>query len=137
VVGLTVETVLLLPPAALVATIQLSRDVSSGAFDARTYGLLVVAGIITTVPLLAFAAATRRLPLATIGFLQYIAPTGQFLLAVLAYGEAFTRTHAISFGCIWTALAIFSLSSLRAYRVRNGAREPEVEAAIPATPLPE
>jgi len=135
-VGLTVETMLLLPPALVVAGIQFSHDVRGSAFDTHTYALLVLAGIITTVPLLAFAAATRRLPLATIGFLQYLAPTGQFLLAVLAYGETFTRDHAISFGCIWTALAIFSLGSLGRYRARN-ARGFDVKGPVTAEPLPE
>jgi chloramphenicol-sensitive protein RarD len=135
-VGLTVETMLLLPPALVVAGIQFSYDLRASAFDMPTYALLVLAGIVTTVPLLAFAAAARRLPLATIGFLQYLAPTGQFLLAVLAYGEEFTRDHAVSFGCIWTALAIFSLGSLRRYRSRN-VRGFDAKAPVTAEPLPE
>jgi chloramphenicol-sensitive protein RarD len=126
---------LLLPPALVVAGIQFAHDVRASAFNTPTYALLVLAGIITTVPLLAFAAAARRLPLATIGFLQYLSPTGQFLLAVLAYGEAFTRDHAISFGCIWAALGIFSLGSVRAYRARN-ARPLDVQPAMIAEPLP-
>jgi chloramphenicol-sensitive protein RarD len=134
-VGLTVETMLLVPPALVVAGVQFSHDVRASAFDTPTYALLVLAGVITTVPLLAFAAAARRLPLATIGFLQYLSPTGQFLLAVLAYGEAFTRDHAISFGCIWAALGIFSLGSVRAYRARN-AGSIDVKPAMLAEPLP-
>ncbi len=142
-VGLTVETTLLLPPALGVAAWFLWRDAAAGTLGAGTFALLVLAGIITTVPLLAFAAAARRLPLATIGFLQYIAPTGQFLLAVLLYGEPFTTTHAISFGCIWTALAIFSASSLQEYRRRASlnagyaAAAGAGTAAAPVTPLPE
>lgn len=135
-VGLTVETMFLLPPALVVAGTQFAHDVRASAFDMQTYALLVLAGIITTVPLLAFAAAARRLPLATIGFLQYLSPTGQFLLAVLAYGEAFTRDHAISFSCIWAALVIFSLSSVRAYRARS-VPPIDVNPAMIAEPLPE
>ncbi len=136
VVGLTVETSLLFPAAIVVAGWYLVRDGMGGGMDARTYMLLVISGIITTVPLLAFAAAAHRLPLATMGFLQYVAPTGQFLLAVFLYEERFTRTHAISFGCIWTGLLIFSISSLREYRARGAARQDE-NADAPATVLPE
>lgn len=135
-VGLTVETVFLLVPALGVAVWYLFRDAASGGVDIGTYALLAFAGIITTVPLLAFAAAVRRLPLATIGFLQYVGPTGQFLLAVFLYDERFTSTHAIGFGCIWTALAIFSISSFREYRARETAREEEAVRA-PVTVLPE
>jgi chloramphenicol-sensitive protein RarD len=136
-VGLTVETLLLFVPAVVVAGWYVARDGTGAGMDARTYLLLVLAGIITTVPLLAFAAAARRLPLATMGFLQYVAPTGQFLLAVYRYGEPFTRTHAISFGCIWAGLAIFSISSLHDYRTRAAARAEGEELGVPVTPLPE
>ncbi len=136
VVGLTVETSLLFVPAIVVAGWYLARDGMGGGMDAQTYLLLVLSGIITTVPLLAFAAAAHRLPLTTMGFLQYVAPTGQFLLAVFLYDERFTRTHAISFGCIWTGLVIVSISSLRGYRARGVARQDE-NANAPVTVLPE
>jgi chloramphenicol-sensitive protein RarD len=68
--------------------------------------LLVATGIVSTVPLLCFTAAARRLAYSTVGMLQFIAPTLQFLLAVAIYDEPFTRAHAIAFGCIWTALAL-------------------------------
>ena len=64
-------------------------------------------------PLLLFTAAARRLPYSTLGFLQYVAPSLQFLLAVLVFGEPLTRAHAICFGAIWTALAIFSFEGWR------------------------
>ena len=51
--------------------------------------------------------------LSTMGFMQYLAPTGQFLLAVLAFGEPFTRTHMITFGLIWTALLVYSIDTIR------------------------
>ncbi len=136
VVGLMVETLLLFIPAVIVAGWYAAHDGAAAATNSRTYGLLVFGGIITTVPLLAFAAATQRLPLATMGFLQYIAPTGQFLLAVFLYDERFTAAHAISFGCIWTGLVIFSISSFRGYRARGVARNDE-DAAAPVTVLPE
>jgi len=63
--------------------------------------------------LLLFTAAARRLPYSTLGMLQFIAPTFQFLIAVLLYGEPFTRAHAIAFGAIWTALALYVLALVR------------------------
>jgi chloramphenicol-sensitive protein RarD len=75
--------------------------------------LILVAGVITATPLLLFTAAARRLPYSTLGMLQFIAPTFQFLIAVLLYGEPFTRAHAIAFGAIWTALALYVLALVR------------------------
>ncbi len=69
--------------------------------------LMVIAGPLTVIPLFFFAVAARRMPLSTLGFLQYIGPTMQFALGVY-YGEAFTISHALCFGCIWTAVIIFS-----------------------------
>src|SRR5439155_792559 len=75
------------------------------------------------VPLLFFAAAARRLPLSTLGFLQYLSPTLQFLLAVFAYGEAFDRAHAVAFALTWTAVAVFSAHRAgAAARFAGGAR---------------
>ena len=71
--------------------------------------LLVGSGIVTGIPLLAFGTAVTRLPLSTIGFLQYIAPTCQFLLAVLVFKEKFDSEKLISFGLIWAGLAVYSL----------------------------
>lgn len=82
-------------------------------------GLLPLGGIITAVPLLCFAGAARRLRLATIGLMQYIAPTFQFLLAVVAFGETFTRAHGVSFTLIWFALAIYSIDAFRSSRQRT------------------
>ena len=132
-VGLTVETMLLFVPAVVVVGAHLVRDIERHEATPGRYALLAFSGIITTVPLLAFAAAAQRLRLATIGFLQYIAPTGQFLLAVFLYDEPFTRTHVICFSCIWTGLLIFMVSSVRGYR----RRESELPAAAPPAPLPE
>ena len=76
----------------------------------------MLGGVITAIPLLWFTNAARRLRYATIGFLQYIAPTFQFLLAVAVYGELFTTTHLISFAFIWTALIIYSIDTVRVMR---------------------
>ena len=115
VIGLTVETALLLPLSVAMVGWSLTAA-ARPEISTATYGWLLLAGVITTVPLLAFAAAARRLRLSTLGFLQYVGPTLQFLLAVLAYGEPFTPTHVISFSCIWAGLAIFTASSVRGYR---------------------
>jgi chloramphenicol-sensitive protein RarD len=115
--GLTLETGLLLPPA-LIYLLYLERA-GQGAFlhaGAATDGLLFGAGIVTTLPLLLFASATKRIPLSLIGLLQYITPTIHFLMGVLFYAEPFARVRAIGFGLVWVALVIFSAESWRARR---------------------
>jgi chloramphenicol-sensitive protein RarD len=69
--------------------------------------LVGASGLITAAPLVAFASAARRLPLSTLGMFQYLAPSLSFLLAVAFYGEVFTRVHAVAFGCVWSALALY------------------------------
>ena len=81
--------------------------------------LIAVAGVVTTVPLLLFTAAARRLPYSMLGMLQFIAPTLQFLIAVLLYGEPFTTAHAIAFGAIWAALGLYVLAVVRHARARR------------------
>ena len=70
--------------------------------------LLVLGGLVTTLPLVCFAAAANRLSLTTIGILHYLAPSITFLLAIYLYNEPFGSYQLITFGFIWTALAIFS-----------------------------
>ena len=123
-IGLTVETLLLAPAAA--GFLIFASAKGQAAFLSGRPGLdvlLVLGGPVTAIPLLWFAAAARRLPLSTIGFLQYISPTLQFLLAVLVYGEPFDRAKAVAFACIWAALALFAYHS-----VRRRAPEPVVDA---------
>jgi len=120
--GLFVETLLLLPLALGYVgyqTLQGHGRFGIGSWEESV--LLAAGGIITATPLLWFTNAARRLRLATLGFLQYIAPTGQFLLAVALYGEAFTRGHRISFGCIWTALLLYSIDTAIHSRRRRSA----------------
>lgn len=83
--------------------------------------LLCAAGPITALPLIWYAEGVRRLRLATMGFLQYLAPSLQFLLAVLAFGEAFTQTQAVGFSMIWTALVVYSWDTARGMRRRQPA----------------
>lgn len=113
--GLTVETIILAPLA--VAYLLFAAWRGDGAFLAGglTIDLLLMsAGVATAVPLLLFAAAARRLRLATIGFLQYITPTMHFLLAVVVYNEPFSPAHLTSFVCIWSGLVCYSWDAWRA-----------------------
>ena len=112
--GLFIET-LLLSPAALIFLAVLAAE-GEGAFLAKGWrvdALLLLAGPITALPLLLFVAGAQRIRLSTVGLLQYIAPTGHFLLAVFVYEEPFTPVHLATFAFIWLALAIYSLSILR------------------------
>ena len=116
--GLSIETALLAPLS--LAWLLWMHQGSTGLteFGGTTAFLLILGGAVTAIPLLLFNAAAKRLPYSTLGFLQYIAPSIQFLLAVLAFGEPFTLAHALCFGAIWTALAIFAAEGLRLGRAR-------------------
>jgi chloramphenicol-sensitive protein RarD len=125
VAGLAIETGLLLP----VAVLWLGFSIAGGkpflGPDTAQSVLLLLAGVATTVPLILFTAAARRLRYSTLGMLQFIAPTLQFLCAVVLYGEAFTRWHAIAFGSIWLALALYVLALVRAPKMAGSAMPPE------------
>ena len=114
--GLLVETLVLAPVAAIV--LLRGWSVGQGAFgqDAHTDWLLVLAGAVTAAPLLLFAAAARRLRLATLGLLQYLGPTIQFALAVLLFGEVLRPVHLVTFGLIWAGCALYGWDSWRAGR---------------------
>ncbi|MEJ2029552.1 MAG: EamA family transporter RarD [Maritimibacter sp.] len=88
---------------------------SGGYFgsDLRISLLMAFSGVITAIPLMLFTTATRRLPMGTVGVLQYINPSLQFAVATLAFGEPITRWHWIAFPLIWAALVIYSVESLR------------------------
>ncbi|QOV88668.1 EamA family transporter RarD [Humisphaera borealis] len=140
-VGLSIETAILCPIAI--------GFVAVSTFDGRPmfhWGplvgvLLMLGGIVTALPLIWFAAAARRLRLATMGFLQYTAPTCQLLIAVLVLGEAFTIWHGRSFGLIWIGLAIYSVDAALAFgrwRSDNAAADKAaaVTASAGSTPTP-
>ena len=114
--GLTVETLLLAGPA--LAMIGWAQASGEGAFgqDTRLDLLLVAAGAITATPLLLFAAAAKKLRYATLGLLQYIAPTLQLGQAVLLFGEPLRSYHIAAFALIWAGCALYALASLRAAR---------------------
>ena len=117
--GLTVETIVLFPVALLWLLLGGAEGRPFMGAGGTETGLLMAAGIVSTVPLLCFTAAARRLAYSTVGMLQFIAPTLQFLLAVAVYDEPFTRSHAIAFGCIWTALFLYVASMVRSLRARR------------------
>jgi chloramphenicol-sensitive protein RarD len=128
--GLFVETALVAVPAA--ATLAVLHAQGSGTFVSHGLGhalLLASAGIATAVPLLLFAAAARRVPLSTVGLLQYLTPTMQLLIGVFVYGEAMPPGRLVGFAIVWLALAVFTADSLR--HARSGNRHPIVEV-VPA-----
>ncbi len=111
--GLFVETAVLLPIAAIwLAWLMYAGDSALGRGDPGLTALLLLAGPITVVPLLCFALAARRLTLTTVGFMQFLAPTLQFMTG-LYYGEELTMPHLICFVCIWAAVVFFSADAVR------------------------
>jgi chloramphenicol-sensitive protein RarD len=112
--GLGIETALLvLPAVGWLAWTSLATSQPVWGLDTADTVFLVLAGLVSTVPLLLFTAAARKLPYSTLGILQFIAPTLQFLVAVFIYGEPFTSAHAWAFACIWSAAALYLWSALR------------------------
>ena len=120
-VGMLWETLLLAIPALLLlAWSEQHGNLSFGKGDLKLDLLLVLAGLVTILPLVWFNVAARSLRLSTVGFFQYIAPSLTFLLSVFVYGEAFTLGHAVAFGCIWFALFMISTESvIRARKIRR------------------
>lgn len=114
--GLTVETAILFLPATLWLLWAAQGTIPVWGVDSADPWLLLFAGIASTIPLLLFTGAARRLRYSTLGILQFIAPTIQFLVAVFLFSEPFTRPHAIAFACIWTAAGLYLWSALRAAR---------------------
>ena len=112
--GLFFETLLAAPFAlAYLVWITAAGDLGFGRFGVGTDVLIALSGVVTAVPLVLFAAGARRLRLTTMGFLQYLAPTITFLLAVFAFGEPFTAQQGWTFGLIWAGLAFYSIDLLR------------------------
>jgi chloramphenicol-sensitive protein RarD len=112
-VSLAVET-LIMTPMALAYLGNTGVTTNRPPMGLEMLGLLMLSGPVTTVPLLFFGGAARRLRLSTMGILQYLSPTLQFLLAVVAFHEPFSTVQIISFGCIWMAMVLYTADSLRA-----------------------
>jgi len=112
--GLLIETALLFPVAfGILAWFEFE---GSGAFGSRGLefaALLAFAGVATGLPLLLYAAGAKRIKLATMGLLQYIAPSGNLLIAVWVFDEPFTGVEALTFGFIWLALIIYTVEIWR------------------------
>ena len=128
--GLFVETLLLSAPAlAYLGFLALQGQQCFGAGSLFRDALLSGSGIITSVPLLLFAFGAARIPLVTVGLLQYVAPSLSFALGVLAYGEAFDFTRGVTFGAIWIGLGPYTLDSfLLSRRSSPEAPSPQREA---------
>lgn len=82
-------------------------------YDWKTALFLMGCGVVTATPLLLFTGCAKRLPLSLVGFMQYLSPTMSLLIGVFIYGEAFTTTHGVTFGCIWVGLIFFIISQLK------------------------
>lgn len=107
--GLAVETIVLAGPALAILAWEARHEGVTFGHAPVTTALLLASGVITSTPLLLFASGARRLPLVTLGLLQYIAPTMQFLIALIAFDEPMTLDRWASFAFIWLGLAIFAL----------------------------
>jgi chloramphenicol-sensitive protein RarD len=117
--SLTLETMLMFIPA--FSYLLWTAQAGEGAFILSGLAitlLLAISGVLTAIPLLMFGAAARRVPLSTLGILQFIAPTCQFLLGVLAYHEPFSLARLAGFICIWLALALYVTEGLITQRRR-------------------
>jgi chloramphenicol-sensitive protein RarD len=111
--GLFIETAMLLPFAvAWIGWLVLQGEAAISEGSAGLVALLVAGGPITVLPLLCFSVAAKRVSLTTIGFLQFLAPTLQFMVGVY-YGEPLTPARIVCFVCIWTAVLVFSFDALR------------------------
>ncbi|MDM7957132.1 EamA family transporter RarD [Blastomonas sp.] len=120
--GLACETTLLLPVAAGYAVWAALYDPTPGfGYSPYTDIMLIAGGAVTTIPLLLFASAARKMPLSTLGFIQFIGPTIQFVLGVFVYDEPFTRAHAICFGLIWLAVGVFCVDGIKRSRAARAA----------------
>lgn len=115
--GLTIEAIILVPVSLGYIVYLVASE--QGAFfhvSLTTDLLLVLAGPLTAIPLLLFAAGARLVRLSTMGFLQYLAPSISLVLAVFLYHEPFTQAHAVTFALIWSALALVTWEALRRER---------------------
>lgn len=123
-VTLTGETAAI-APLALAAVFFLNSDGQITLFSegAGHFWLLASSGIITAVPLLLFGSAAARLPLSTVGMIQYVAPIGQFILAITVLNESMPLERWIGFGIVWCAVLLMILDAVRAPRARRLQRE--------------
>jgi chloramphenicol-sensitive protein RarD len=128
--GLFLETALVVVPALVVlAVLHAQGEGTAGNAGTGHLLLLVGSGVATAVPLLLFAAATSRIPLSTVGLLQYLTPCMQLSIGVFVYGEPMPPVRLVGFALVWAALAVFTADTLR--HARSAGRRAEAQA-IPA-----
>lgn len=110
--GLAAETLILTPVAGIYVAWLASHGAATFGQEGYTSTLLALSGVVTSVPLLLFATAARRMPLSSLGLLQYLAPTIQFIVGVFLYSETLSRGQIASFVLIWIGLIVFTVDSL-------------------------
>lgn len=136
--SLSVEmTVLFLPALGFVLYLQATGTGTFTSVSTAHTLLLVGAGVVTALPLLAFGAAAYRIPLTMVGLLQFIAPVMQFLIAWLVFAEDLSPARWAGFAIVWTALAVFATDLLLGARRRSRAARAEAAAVATATPIPD
>jgi chloramphenicol-sensitive protein RarD len=129
--SLTSETAVLFPVAAAVLVWVGTRGETTFTVGAPTHPLLLAsAGLVTATPLLLFAAAARRVPLVTIGLLQFVTPVLQLLCGVLLLGETMQTSRWIGFGIVWIALLVLTFDSIRSVRTRRRLADAAEYAAV-------
>lgn len=118
--ALLIETMLLTPLA--LGYLLLSEHHGTGSFMHGSWlisVLLIIGGPVTALPLFWFGKAATRIPLSTIGFIQYLSPTIALMIGIFVYGEPFKTPYIIAFVMVWTGLVLFSISILRDYRLNR------------------
>ena len=122
--SLTVETIVLTPlAAATMVFLALTNTATLTSNGSTHFWLLLSSGIITAVPLVFFGASARRLPMTSIGLLQYFAPVLQFVIALVVFQEAMTTGRWIGFGIVWLALLVLTVDMLLSARKNSVARK--------------
>ncbi len=121
--SLAAETAILTPLALVVLTVlEINGTAMFGQSDIGHTALLAAAGPVTAIPLMLFASAARRIPLTLLGLLQYLTPTGQFLLAVFVFHEELSTARWVGFVLVWVALMVLSADLVRQLRIRQVGR---------------
>ncbi|MFO0924259.1 MAG: EamA family transporter RarD [Pirellulales bacterium] len=128
IVSLTIETWALVIPALAFLALQHGEGQGAMGQNGLSDAMLIGGGVMTTIPLLLFAAGAQRIPLSAVGLLQYIGPTLQFCLGVFAYHEPFDQNKLLGFGLVWFALFIYAIEGIIAYQRKAG---------TPAQPTPQ
>ncbi|TYS69790.1 EamA family transporter RarD [Sutcliffiella horikoshii] len=121
-IGLAIETLLITPFALLfLGDVHGASSSGGGAFgdSLNVTLLLLLAGVVTAIPLLLFASGAKRIPLSMVGLLQYFAPTIKLIMGVYLFHEPFTSAHLVAFVCIWLALGIYTFTLMRGWQMKR------------------